>query len=758
LRRIADGLAGAEALADFFREQGLTMATLVFSAIGTLIGGPLGGALGALAGRQVDSLIFGGGNREGPRLKELAATASSYGTTLPRHFGQMRVAGSIIWATDLVEHKQTQGSGKGKPSVTTYSYTASFAVALASRPILSVGRIWADGNLLRGAAGDLKASGTFRLYTGQGDQQADPLMLQVEGASRCPAYRGLAYAVFEDLDLGEFFNRIPSLTFEVISDIGTITVHTILDGVISDIDAGLTLDGIDGYSCEGPLSEALSALDPMFPMDADAGGELLTIARGRLQSTTLELPEAAVATDDGDFGAHEGYARKREPLALSPPEVLRYYDIERDYQPGLQRATGRAGPGQPRTVELPAALTAANARILVERIATRAGWARETLAWRTTELDPAIGPGAIVKVPGQLGRWRVSEWEWREKGVELALTRISPTSTDAAAATSPPLADPGRSNLPADALAPPTILAAFELPWDGNGSGDAPASFAAATSAGTNWGGAALFADHGDGALLPLGTSGRGRCVLGATVGILAPGNPLLFDRCASVSVELVADDMALTDATPRLMAGGGNRALLGGELIQFSRAVPLGNRRWRLEGLLRGRGGTESAIATHSAGERFVLLDGQPVDLDPVKVGTVAGTLIAATGLGDTLPVESPIALQGITRRPLSPVHGHAHKLPDNSLQLAWTRRARGAWTWLDGVDTPLHEQAESYLVTYGSLAAPASIWEVTAPSLTIDAAQRAALTASQPGEYFRVRQQGTYALSEPLVLATLP
>lgn len=733
------------------------MATLVFSALGTLIGGPLGGAIGALAGRQVDSLIFGGGNREGPRLKELVATTSSYGTALPRHFGQMRVAGSIIWASGLVEHKQTQGSGKGKPSVTTYSYTASFAVALASRPILSVGRIWADGNLLRGAAGDLKASGSFRLYTGEGDQLPDPLLLQVEGASLCPAYRGLAYAVFEDLDLGDFFNRIPSLTFEVISDTGIITVQTILDGVIADIDAGLALVGVDGFSCEGPLSETLSQLDPMFPMDADAGGELLTIARGRLQSTALALPEAAVATDDGDFGAHEGYARKREPLALSPPEVLRYYDIERDYQPGLQRATGRPGPGQPRTVELPAALTAANARILVERIATRAGWARETLAWRTTELDPAIGPGTIVTVPGQLGRWRVSEWEWREKGVELALARIAPTSTEAAAIAYPPLADPGRSNSPADAPAPPTILAAFELPWDGNGSGDAPTTFAAATSVGSNWGGAALFADHGDGSLLPLGTSGRGRCILGTAVGVLAPANPLLFDRSATVTVELVAIDMALSDATPRLMAGGENRALLGGELIQFSHAVPLGNRRWRLEGLLRGRGGTESAIAAHSAGERFILLDGQPVDLDPVKVGTAAGTLIAATGLGDTTPVESPIAMQGITRRPLSPVHGLAHSLSGNSLQLTWTRRARGAWSWLDGVDTPLHEQAETYLVTYGPLAAPAAIWAITAPSLTIDSVQRAALTASLPGECFRVRQQGTYALSEPLVLATL-
>ena len=733
------------------------MATLVFSALGTLVGGPLGGAIGALAGRQIDSLIFGNGNREGPRLKELAATASSYGTALPRHFGQMRVAGSIIWATDLVEHKQTQGGGKGRPSVTTYSYTASFAVALASRPILSVGRIWADGNLLRGAAGDLKAGGTFRLYTGEGDQQPDPLLLQVEGTSHCPAYRGLAYAVFEDLDLGDFFNRIPSLTFEVISDTGTITVQTILDDVIADSDAALPLDGIDGFSCEGPLTETLSLLDPMFPMDADAGGELLTIARGRLQSAALVLPEAAVATDDGDFGAHDGYARKREPLALAPPEVLRYYDIERDYQPGLQRATGRPGPGQPRTVELPAALTAANARILVERIATRAGWARETLAWRTTELDPAIGPGAIVTVPGQLGRWRVTEWEWREKGVELALTRIAPTSTEAAAITSPPPADSGRSNPPADSLSPPTTLAAFELPWDGNGSGDTPAIFAAATSVGSNWGGAALFVDHGDGALLPVGSSGRNRCILGAAAEALAPANPLLFDRSAAVTIELVANDMVLNDATPRLLAAGANRALLGGELIQFCHAVPLGNRRWRLEGLLRGRGGTEAAIEAHSAGERFVLLDGQPVELDPIKVGTTDGALIAATGLGDATAVEAPIALQGITRRPLSPVHGHALLQADNSLELAWTRRARGAWDWLDGVDAPLHEQAEAYLVTYGPLAAPAAIWEVSAPSLIIDAAQRAALAASLPGECFRVRQQGTYALSKPLVLATL-
>ena len=97
------------------------MATVLFSAIGAVLGGPVGAALGALAGSQVDSMIFGGSSRQGPRLKDLTVTSSTYGAPLPRHFGTMRVGGTIIWATDLTEQAATSGGGKGKPSVTTYN-------------------------------------------------------------------------------------------------------------------------------------------------------------------------------------------------------------------------------------------------------------------------------------------------------------------------------------------------------------------------------------------------------------------------------------------------------------------------------------------------------------------------------------------------------------------------------------------------------------------------------------------------------------
>jgi hypothetical protein len=626
-------------------------------------------------------------------------------------------------------------------------------VALASRPIAGIGRIWADGNLLRGEAGDLKTGGTLRLHNGWGDQEPDPLIAAAEGAGRCPAWRGLAYAVFEDLELGDFFNRIPSLTFEVIADAAGFGLQDIVGPVIEDADAAVALPGFAGLSCEGPLADVLRMLDPLMPMDCDAGGERLTIARERLQAEPIALAEPALSVADGDFGGRAGFSRRREPLSPSPPEILRYYDVGRDYQPGTQRAAGRPGPGQPQTIELPAALAASDARQLAEDAARRALWRRETVAWRSAVLDPAAAPGAVVTLPGVAGRWRVAEWEWRDTGVELTLSRAVPTGADAALAVA---VDSGRINPPADLAAPATVLCAFQLPWDGSGTGDAPALYAAASAATANWRGAALYADR-DGALLPLGASGRERSIVGHAETVLPPANPLFVDRGSQVTVRLVDPAMDLADATGRQLALGANRALLGGEIIQFARAEPLGAGRWRLTGLLRGRGATEAGLASHVVGEQFVLLDARPVALDPALVGDDPGARVAAVGLGDEAPVLSAVALQGITLRPPSPVRPRVRALADGAVEIGWTRRARGAWGWPDGVDTPLHEQAERYLVTLGDIAAPVAAWDVSEPALTLSTESRAALPAGTLPGPLNVRQQGSYALSLPLFLVTL-
>ena len=727
------------------------MATLLFTAIGTIVGGPLGGAIGALAGRQVDAMIFAPGPREGPRLNELAVTTSSYGIAVPRQFGRMRVAGQIIWATDLTERREKRGGGKGKPSTVTYSYSASFAVALSSRPVQQIGRVWADGKLLRGAGGDLKVAGTFRFHPGSGDQAPDPLIAAAEGAASCPAFRGIAYAVFEDLDLSEYGNRIPALTFEVVADAGVLTMADLLDGVVADTDAAVPLPAITGLTAEGSPAEILAALDPFFPVDCDACDTLLALRPERGQAAPIALPEAATSDDAEDFGGNAGFASKRAKDTDQPVAILRYYDVDRDYQPGAQRAAGRPLPGQPRSVDLPAALDAAAARGLIDQAARRAQWARHSIAWRTTQLDPAVRPGALVTLPDHPGLWRVQEWEWRKSGVDLLLVRRMPDLSAASAA------DSGRANPAPDLAAATTLLAACELPWDGNPATPVPLLLAMPSSASPNWGGASLFVDQGDGALVGLGPSGRDRATIGLALGTLPPANPLLFDRVSRLTVQLAATDFILAEATQRQLAMGANRALLGAELIQFAHARALGSGQWELSGLWRGRGGTEAACFAHSAGERFILLDGSGTVLDPDLVGTAPDALIAAVGLADQAPVMASMALRGIGFAPPSPVHARWRLAADGGATLHWVRRARGGWQWDNAAETPLNEQRELYEVTFGPLASPLRRWEVAAPALVLTPSDLADLRALDPAAPIQVRQRGDRGTSPPLP-ANLP
>jgi hypothetical protein len=727
------------------------MATLVLSVLGTAIAGPFGGAIGGLIGNQIDHAVFGGPKREGPRLKELSVSTSSYGTAIPRHHGRVRTAGTIVWSTDLVERKEKSGGGKGAPSLTNFSYSVSFAVALSSRPIAGIGRVWADGNLLRGVAGDLKSGGIFRWYAGHGDQPLDPLIASAEPT--CPAFRGLAYCVFESLELADFGNRIPDLTFEVIADDAPVTLASLLERLTQPLTIDRPLAGLEGFSNEGgALSQTLASIDQLYPIACDAGGDSLSLgAADRIPDDSVFLSAPTAAAEGDSFGAATGTSSRRQADDGTIPDALRYYDPARDYQPGMQRADGRARPGRSQVIEFPGVLQAVDARSLANSAAARAGWSRETVAWRTAELDPSVFPGAVVRLPDRDGHWRIDSWEWRNQGVELSLRRMP------RGPARQPVADPGAALGSPDVQVTPTELQAYELPWDGTGSADARLAYAAASSVSSGWRGAALYVQQGAD-LLPLGPSGRQRSVIGTLASALPPANGLLLDRAASLEVDLLSADFVLDTCGVAELAGGANMALVGEEVLQFIQAERLGDLRWGLTGLLRGRGGTEPAADQGlAAGAPFVLLDKTPVTLDPAKLGEATATTIAAIGLVDPEPVHATLANAGLSRRPLSPVHGTVRANPDGSLSCAWCRRSRGSWLWLDGVDVPLNEQAESYIVGVGPVDTPDLRWETATPALEIDATTWASIRSAYPGKPLWVRQRGTFALSPALLLTTI-
>jgi hypothetical protein len=558
--------------------------------------------------------------------------------------------------------------------------------------------------------------------------------------------------VFESLELADFGNSIPALTFEVIADDDPVTIASLLEPLAQQPTIDRPLDGLQGFSDEGgALADTLASIDQLYPLACDAGGDSLSLASGdKLPDAPLLLPEAVAADDGESFAATTGEQTRRQAEASDVPDALRYYDIARDYQPGMQRADGRARPGRSQVIEFPGVFDAADARALTNAATARAGWSREAISWRMAELDPAIAPGTVVRVPNRDGLWRIDSWEWRDQGIELELTRLP------RGPARQPAADAGSALHAPDLAVTPTQLLAYEMPWDGNGSPETRSTYAAASSSSAGWRGAAFYVQQGND-LQPLGPSGSQRSIIGTTTSNLPVSSTLLLDRTSSLDVDLASADFALDSADVTALANGANMALVGTELLQFVRAERVGDTGWRLTGLLRGRAGTEAeALLGARAGAGFVLLDGAPVALDSAKLDP-AGATIAAIGLADPEPVYALLANAGIARRPLSPVHGAVGQSPDGSLSLAWCRRARGGWLWLDGIEIPLNEQAEAYVVGLGDSDTPDHRWETVIPALQFDAATWAALRLAHAGKALWVRQVGTAAVSPPLLLTTI-
>lgn len=211
------------------------MATLVLAAAGSAVGGAIGGsilgvsaavigqAVGGFIGQQIDAALAPGLptiTREGPRVDSLDVMTASAGDALADISGRNAVAGSVIWATNIKESKNVDRDKvkTGKRSsqtveATTYTYSVSMAVALGEGPLAAVyGRIWADGKRVK--LSTMKKAGRIRYYSGTEDQTPDALIAAKEGGA-APAFRGVAYMVFEDLELEQWGNRVPQIAVEV---------------------------------------------------------------------------------------------------------------------------------------------------------------------------------------------------------------------------------------------------------------------------------------------------------------------------------------------------------------------------------------------------------------------------------------------------------------------------------------------------------------------------------------------------------------
>ncbi|MCE5972098.1 glycoside hydrolase TIM-barrel-like domain-containing protein [Sinirhodobacter sp. WL0062] len=274
------------------------MATILLSAAGAAIGGAFGGtvlglsgavigrAIGATLGRAVDQRLLGVGSQavEMGKVDRLRLTSASEGDAVGKLWGRMRVSGQVIWATRFFETKKVKKSGKGAPRVTTmtYSYSVSLALAICEGEILRIGRVWADGVEID------KAALNMRVYSGSENQLPDPKIAAVEGADVAPAYRGIAYVVFEDLALAEYGNRIPQLSFEVVRPAQGAQIEDLPD-LVRAVNAVALIPGTGEYAL---------ATQPVYCVSRSGGKKSTTVANQNASDSKTDFALALEALDE----------------------------------------------------------------------------------------------------------------------------------------------------------------------------------------------------------------------------------------------------------------------------------------------------------------------------------------------------------------------------------------------------------------------------------------------------------------------------
>lgn len=523
------------------------------------------------------------------------------------------------------------------------------------------------------------------------------------------------------------------LTFEIVADEDAPGIGAVMTDVTSGTIQSALPRAIHGFAAHGASRRA--AIMPL----ADHFGIALRDRGTHLESGAPTL----FPLDEQDLGcAPDGRAGSMRARAVIPersiPAALQidYYDPARDYQTSRMHASagGRSGPAE--SIDLPVVLGADNARSIAEDSIARLWAERDRLTLRLPPYYLGMLPGDLVELAGGGRRWTVRRIDL---DAMIAVAELQPTREVAPVV----LADPGRPAPTPDAVAGPTRLALLDLP--DLGTGPALHLRLAAASSTASW--RQVPIETNIGGTTNGGTSAVAEALMGSAVTVLPANTATGLDLVSAVDVELANDRLWLESRDDDALMMGANLAAIGREIIQFGSAVPTGAKRFRLTRLLRGRFGSEWAVAGHATGEPFVMLDPRSLQAIPVPDAMLGATVaVTAYGLGDSASGTRVLqSATGEALRPPSPVHLRA-MLADGTLGVTWIRRSRSGFSWLDEVEVPLGESRELYRVRVQGSAGMVEA-EVSGPAASFAGTQLASVGGG-PAEV-SVAQVGDRALS---------
>ncbi|NSX56246.1 baseplate multidomain protein megatron [Parasulfitobacter algicola] len=470
---------------------------------------------------------------------------------------------------------------------------------------------------------------------------------------------------------------------------------------VSDVDVSALYGVLRGYAID-EVTTARSALQPLmtaFGFEAiERDGKLIFRTRNGRIKQKIAYNSLAV-TDENDSVIEATRAPSAE---ISGRVRLNFIENDGDYEARTVEATFPDEITRSTSqTELPIGLTQGEGQRIVERWLAEARVARDSIQFALPPSEVNLGAGDVVEMASEnvSGFYRIDRVE--DNGVKLAeAVRIDPSVYHQS--------DMIDSQVAVKSFTPPVpVLPMFmDIPLM---SGDEIPHAPHIAITATPWpGSVAIYGSSIDNDYVLKNIISQ-RATIGETKGIFRRSQYAVIDRTITLRVELFSGELSSTSAQ-QLLSGANLAAISGNgstdwELFQFETAILVEKDTYELSGFLRGQLGTDALVPdVWPENSTFVLIDSavEQIDLSSQLRDVVQNYRIgpAQRGYDDPSYSHHVEAFRGVGLRPYAPCHLKLNESNNGDINVSWIRRTRISGDNWNGLDVPLGEAREAYLV----------------------------------------------------------
>ncbi len=522
------------------------------------------------------------------------------------------------------------------------------------------------------------------------------------------AVNGVCYGVN---DHGGFFiyDRNTTLTPTAVALADIIDDRCLRSGLLdaADIDTSAITQMVRGYKVRevAAIRTSLEPLQGAFPFDiVPSGYQLKFVPRGG--SSVATIPAEDLGATAGGETPKELLTSSREMDSQLPATVqVTYIDVNREYDKGT-------GPGARRlntdavnvsALDMPIVLNANEAAAIEDRLLYLYWMERTEYRFTLPPTWQHLEPADVVtlSLPSATYELRLTATEHLPDG------RVECTARPNNPAIYTPVSYGQEGQAPGQVLTYPgaALLQLLDIPCVDSTVMNQPGVLAAVSGYTASWPGGHLFRSDDSGQTWKDVQNFLPGVVMGYATNALGSGITHIIDAANVLNVRLFSG--ALASVTQAAMFNGANHFAVGAqgrwEIIAAENCVQQSDGTWNLSNLMRGRFGSEHALASHAIGDGVVLLDRSAVRFVGLDVASLnLSRLWRAATNGQTIDSAAEVALaySGENLECLAPIQIKGAKNAAGDWSIGWLRRTRLPVEPFSGIPAPLGESGESYEV----------------------------------------------------------